>query len=146
MIKNKEDFNRKLRADNQDKYKTNLDMYLKKELISKNNKFKEFIIESYNKGSYLCEFDIDIHPKFLTHIASCEFTSIDDMFKENELNAFLKIFNNYILEEFNLKSVVEEIKSNIQQIKYVEKSDSLIYSEENTYVSENLHIQIKFKD
>lgn len=146
MIKNREDFNRKLRADNQEKYRKDLNNYLKKELLDKDNKFKDFVISCYNKGSYFCEFDIVINSKFLGYIPYCEFTSVKDMFKEEELNAFLKIFNNYILDEFNLKGIIEEIQSYIQRVDYIEKSESLVYLEEKNYIGENLHIQILFKD
>ena len=146
MIKNREDFNRKLRADSQENYRKDLNNYLKKELVDKENKFKDFIMSCYNKGSYSCEFDININSEFLSYIPYCEFTSVKDMFKEEELNAFLKIFNNYILEEFNLTGVVKEIQSNMKQYEYTEKSQSMLFTEEKTYIGENLHIQILFKD
>ena len=146
MIKNRADFSKKLRADNQENYRKKLNTYFKKELTHKENNFKEFIIECYNKGSYFCEFDININSEFLQYIPQCEFTSVKDMFKEAELNAFLKLINNYILEEFNLKSIVEEIQSNIEQYNYIEKSQSMLSSEEKNYIGENLHIQILFKD
>ena len=48
MIKNREDFNRKLRADSQENYRKDLNNYLKKELVDKENKFKDFILKEQN--------------------------------------------------------------------------------------------------
>ena len=145
MIKdNRLELSKKMRADYREKYMYNLLEHIKKELVSKNLDLKSYLVECYNKGVYVCEFDVDIDTDFITHInlADNGYTSIKDMFLENQYKGFLATINNYIIENFNLQGCVDSIKSYIRKRETIEES---AYSE-YTYIEEYLHTEIIFKD
>lgn len=141
---NRVELSKKIRADYRDKYITDLLEHIKLELVDKQYKLKEFITECYNKGTYVCEFDLDIDTKFNKHISNTEtdFTSIKDMFLENQYKGFLATLNNFIIEEFNLQGCIASIKSYIIKRETIEECDYY----ECTYINEYLHTEIIFKD
>lgn len=145
MIKeNRIELSKKMRADYREKYMYNLLEHIKKELVSKDYALKDYLVEGYNKGVYICNFDLDIDITFINHIKNAynEYTSIKDMFLENQYKAFLATINNFIIEEFNLQGCVDSIKSYIRKNERVEES---LYTT-TTYVGEYLHTEIIFKD
>ncbi|QBJ04138.1 hypothetical protein FNU3_102 [Fusobacterium phage vB_FnuS_FNU3] len=145
MIKdNRIELSKKMRADYREKYMNNLLEHIKKELVSKDLDLKNYLVECYNKGVYVCEFDVDIDTDFITHInlADNGYTSIKDMFLENQYKGFLATINNYIIEKFNLQGCIDSIKSYIMKRETIEES---AYSE-YTYIDEYLHTEIIFKD
>ena len=141
---NRVELSKKMRADYREKYTHNLLEHIKKELVNKDVDLKNYLIECYNKGVYVCEFDVDIDTDYITHINSADngYTSIKDMFLENQYKAFLATINNFIIEEFNLQGCIDSIKSYIMKRETIEES---AYSE-YTYIEEYLHTEIIFKD
>lgn len=141
---NRVELSKKLRADYRERYIHNLIENIKKELVSKDLDLKNYLVECYNKGVYVCEFDVNIDTDFITHInlADNGYTSIKDMFLENQYKGFLATINNYIIEKFNLQGCIESIKSYIMKRETIEES---AYSE-YTYIEEYLHTEIIFKD
>lgn len=145
MIKeNRIELSKKIRADYREKYIRDLIEHIKKELVDKDFDLKSYLVECYNKGVYVCDFDVEIDTDYITHIklATNEYTSIKDMFLENQYKAFLATINNFIIEEFNLQGCVDSIKSYIRKNESVEES---LYTT-TTYVGEYLHTEIIFKD
>lgn len=139
--RNRIELSKKIRADYREKYIKDLLEHIKQGLINKNNAFKEYVIECYNKGVYRCTLSLDIDIKFINHIklADDEYTSIKDMFLENQYKAFLATINNFIIEEFNLEGCIDSISSDIK----INEED---FSEEFTSINEYLHTEIIFKD
>jgi hypothetical protein len=139
--RNRIELSKKIRADYREKYIKDLLEHIKQGLINKNNAFKEYVIECYNKGVYRCTLSLDIDIKFINHIklADDEYTSIKDMFLENQYKAFLATINNFIIEEFNLEGCIDFISSDIK----INEED---FSEEFTSINEYLHTEIIFKD
>lgn len=112
---NRVELSKKMRADYRERYINNLIEHIKIELVSKDLDLKNYLVECYNKGVYVCEFDVDIDTTFISHInlADNGYTSIKDMFLENQYKGFLATINNYIIEKFNLQGCIDSIKSYI---------------------------------
>ncbi len=141
---NRVELSKKLRAEYRERYIHNLIENIKKELVSKDLDLKNYLVECYNKGVYVCEFDVNIDTDFITHISLADngYTSIKDMFLENQYKGFLATINNYIIEKFNLQGCIDSIKSYIRKRETIEEGE---YSE-YTYIDEYLHTEIIFKD
>ena len=141
---NRVELSKKLRAEYRERYIHNLIENIKKELVSKDLDLKNYLVECYNKGVYVCEFDVNIDTDFITHISLADngYTSIKDMFLENQYKGFLATINNYIIEKFNLQCCIDSIKSYIRKRETIEEGE---YSE-YTYIDEYLHTEIIFKD
>lgn len=141
---NRVELSKKMRADYRERYINNLIEHIKIELVSKDLDLKNYLVECYNKGVYVCEFDVDIDTTFISHInlADNGYTSIKDMFLDNQYKGFLATINNFIIEKFNLQGCIDSIKSYIMKRETIEESAYTEY----TYISEYLHTEIIFKD
>lgn len=143
MIKeNRVDFNRKVRADNQEIYRKELFNYIKKEIVNPENELLKFIQESYNKGSYIGEFCIDISLLFVKHIESADYTPVTDMFSESALKGFIQKINIYLLNTLDLKNIVDNIESKFETEITTEYGD---YTD-NTYKDDVFKVKLTFKD
>lgn len=143
MVKeNRVDFNRKVRADNQETYKEELFNYIKNEIINPENELLKFIQETYNKGSYVGEFSIDIPLLFVKHIESADYTSVKDMFSESALKSFIQKINIYLLNILNLKGIVDNIESDFETEITTDYEDNV----ENIYKGDILKVKLAFKD
>lgn len=143
MIKeNRVDFNRKVRADNQEIYRKELFNYIKKEIVNPENELLKFIQETYNKGSYIGEFSIDIPLLYVKHIESADYTSVTDMFSKSILKGFIQEINIYLLNTLNLKDIVENIESKFETETTIEYEGFV----ENTFRGDILKVILTFKD
>lgn len=143
MIKeNRVDFNRKVRADNQEIYRKELFNYIKKEIVNPENELLKFIQETYNKGSYIGEFSIDIPLLYVKHIESADYTPVTDMFSESILKGFIQEINIYLLNTLNLKDIVENIESKFETETTIEYEGFV----ENTFRGDILKVILTFKD
>lgn len=139
---NRVDFNRKVRADNQEIYRKELFNYIKKEIVNPENELLKFIQETYNKGSYIGEFSIDIPLLYVKHIESADYTSVTDMFSESILKGFIQEINIYLLNTLNLKDIVENIESKFETETTIEYEGFV----ENTFRGDILKVILTFKD